>query len=153
MNVRSVLAGVAGIIMKEFNLHILEADSAFYEGPCVSLVVPMPDGLYGVLANHINMVAAVSIGDLKYTTPDGDEHFVSVSNGMLRIEDNDVLVLVESAEDPDEIDYDRAMLEMQEAEELLKSEMGRINYKMASAMVARAMNRLRTKSRYGRDSK
>lgn len=139
--------------MKEFNLHILEADSAFYEGPCVSLVVPMPDGQYGILANHINMVAAVSIGTVKYVTPDGENHYVAVSDGMIRIEDNDVMMLVESAEDPDEIDMDRAAFEVEEGEELLKSEQGRINYKMASAMVARAINRLRIKSRYGRDSK
>lgn len=139
--------------MKEFNLHILEADSAFYEGPCVSLVVPMPDGQYGILANHINMVAAVSIGMVKYTTVDGENHYVAVSDGMIRIEDNDVMMLVESAEDPDEIDMDRATFEVEEGEELLKSDQGRINYKMASAMVARAINRLRIKSRYGRDSK
>ena len=57
--------------MNEFNLHIIEADSDFYNGKCISLVIPTTEGMYGIQANHESMVAAVAIGVVKYTLPDG----------------------------------------------------------------------------------
>ena len=46
--------------MDTFQLNILAASSAFYEGECESLVVPTPDGKRGVLAHHSNAIAAIS---------------------------------------------------------------------------------------------
>ena len=43
--------------MDTFQLNILSASSAFYEGECESLVVPTPDGKCGVLAHHSNAIA------------------------------------------------------------------------------------------------
>ena len=45
--------------MDTFQLNILAASSAFYEGECESLVVPTPDGKCGVLAHHSNAIAAI----------------------------------------------------------------------------------------------
>ena len=36
--------------MKSFRLKLLAADKAFYDGECLSLTVPSPDGKYGILA-------------------------------------------------------------------------------------------------------
>ena len=55
--------------MDTFQLNILAASSAFYEGECESLVVPTPDGKCGVLAHHSNAIAAISPGELSYTVP------------------------------------------------------------------------------------
>lgn len=45
-----------------FRLHILAADRPFYDGDCVSLVVPTPSGQYGVLAHHSDYIAAIVPG-------------------------------------------------------------------------------------------
>ena len=90
--------------MDTFQLNILAASSAFYEGECESLVVPTSDGKRGVLAHHSNAIAAISPGELSYTVPGEKPRLAAVSHGMIKIEDNHVLVLVETAEKPEDID-------------------------------------------------
>ena len=136
--------------MNEFNLHIIEADDDFYNGKCVSLVVPTVDGMFGIQAMHENLVAAVSIGVIKFTLPDGTRRHAAVSNGMLKVENGDVLILVESAEDPDEIDEIRAQQEEEAAKDVLAGKTDRLNYRAAKGMLARAANRLKIKKRYGK---
>ncbi|MCR5686555.1 MAG: ATP synthase F1 subunit epsilon [Lachnospiraceae bacterium] len=136
--------------MKEFNLHIIEADKDFYDGKCVSLVIPTTDGMYGIQAMHENLIAAIDIGVIKYTLPDGTRCHAAVSNGIVKVEDNNVLVLVESAEDPGEIDEARAREDEAAAMDVLSGRADRLNYRAAKGILARAINRLRIKNRYGR---
>ena len=77
-----------------FNARIYQVDSAFFEGELTSVVVPAIDGEYGVLAHHRNVVIAIVPGTLRYTLPDGKTENVVVSEGMMRVENNDVLILV-----------------------------------------------------------
>lgn len=136
--------------MNEFNLHIIEADSDFFNGKCVSLVIPTTEGMYGIQAGHENLVAAITIGVIKYTLPDGTRCHAAVSNGMVKVENNDVMILVESAEDPDEIDEERAKREEEMAREILSGRTDRLNYRSAKGIMARAINRLKIKKRYGK---
>ena len=94
--------------METFQVHILAADRIFYEGPCVSLTVPTSDGERGILAHHENMMAAVQPGTLRWQPPEQGVQLAAVSPGMVKVEHNDVLVLVDSAERPEEIDEARA---------------------------------------------
>ena len=80
----------------------------FYEGPCESLVVPTVLGQHGILANHSNMISALVPGTLMYRIPGKDMAMAAVSSGLVKIEDGDVLVLVDSAERPEDIDENRA---------------------------------------------
>ena len=86
--------------MDTFQVHILAADRTFYEGPCVSLTIPTSDGEQGILAHHSPMIAAVQTGTLRWQTPGGGVELAAVSPGMVKVEKNEVLVLVDSAEPP-----------------------------------------------------
>ncbi len=136
--------------MNKFDLHIIEADNDFFRGKCVSLVIPTTDGMMGIQAMHENMVAAIDIGVIKYTLPDGTRAHAAVSNGIVKVENNEVLILVESAEDPDEIDEIRARAEEEEAKDTLAGKADRLNYRAAKGILARAVNRLKIKKRYGK---
>ena len=83
--------------MEAFQVHILAADHTFYEGPCESLVVPTVDGEAGILAHHCNIIAAVVPGELRCRTPEGEEYRAAVSEGLVKVEGGDVLVLVADA--------------------------------------------------------
>ena len=124
--------------MEAFQVHILAADHTFYEGPCESLVVPTVDGEAGILAHHCNIIAAVVPGELRCRTPEGEEYRAAVSEGLVKVEGGDVLVLVDSAERPEEIDVNRAREEMIQKRSIQE-------YRMAQANLARALNRLRVK--------
>ena len=127
----------------EFQLHILCPDRDFYEGPCTSLVLPTPAGEYGVLAGHVDTIAALVPGLLTGRLPDDSKLTAVVSHGMARIEGNDVLVLVNSAEKPEEIDAARAGRAAEKARAELQQKHSWQEYLQAQANMNRAMVRLK----------
>lgn len=132
--------------MEPFQVHILAADQTFYEGPCLSLTIPASDGELGILANHSPMIAAVKPGTLRYQIPGEEPRLAAISPGMVKVEKNDVLVLVDSAERPEDIDAVRAQREADEAREALLQKRSRQEHQIAQATLARALNRLRVKN-------
>ena len=138
--------------MNVFQLSILAADEPFFEGECVSLVVPTTQGQYGILAMHSNMIAAIVPGMLEFTTPDGERKIAAISEGLVKVEDNHVLLLAESTEWPEEIDENRAREAAIQAREAIIRQNSIQDYHLAQAKMARAMNRLRVK-RYNNEVK
>ena len=132
--------------MDTFQVHILAADRTFYEGPCVSLTIPTSDGEQGILAHPSPMIAAVQTGTLRWQAPGGEVELAAVSPGMVKVEKNEVLVLVDSAERPEEIDEVRARREADQAREALLQQRSRQEHQVAQATLARALNRLRVKA-------
>ena len=131
--------------MSSFKVHILAADESFYEGKCESLVVPTSNGQYGIWANHANTISAIVPGEMLYRLPGGQEQRAAVSSGMVKIENNEVLVLVDSAERPEEIDANRAKRAADAAREALLQKQGFREYHEAKVTLARAIARLRVK--------
>ena len=133
--------------MNSFALHILAAERNFYEGDCESLVVPITDGSYGIMANHKNMVAAIVPGIMEYSIPEKERVVVCVSQGILIVADNDVKVLVDTVETPEEIDENRAKAAAEQAKEAMLQKKSIQEYKSAQMRIAREMNRLKLKNR------
>lgn len=138
--------------MNAFHLRILAADDMFFEGECDNMIVPCPDGSFGVQANHANMISAVTPGELHYRPvegPDaGTEKIAAVSAGLIKVENNDVLVLVDTAERPEDIDANRARRAADEAKEALLQKRSIQEYRIAQYSLARAVSRLRVHSDY-----
>ena len=131
--------------MKEFNAKIIEADNTFYSGKMQSLIVPTIDGEYGVLANHQNLVVAIIPGPVKFMDEKGEWLEASVSDGMMRIEDGEVLILVDSAEWPYEIDAERVKQKEAAAREAMLQKKSVREYTLAEASLKRAISRMRIK--------
>lgn len=132
--------------MENFTVHILAADEPFYEGPCESLSVPTTTGMYGVLAHRTNVIAAIVPGEMIYRIPGQEDLIAAVSAGLMKVENNEVLVLVDSAERPEEIDANRAQRAADEAHEALLQKKSIQEYRMAQSNLARALSRLQVKS-------
>ena len=134
--------------MTEFKLKILEADSTFYDGNCISIIVPTSEGAYGIQANHENMIAAIVPGEIKYTLPTGEEVHAAITGGFLKMEENELLILAEAAERPEDIDEKRMQEEIKLMSEELLSKKSIEEYRIAQARMARAINRLKVKNKY-----
>ena len=134
--------------MNVFQVSILEADAPFYEGPCLSLQIPTTDGQRGILAHHRNMIAALVPGTLRLRTPDGAEQVAAVSEGIIKVEDNHVLILADTIERPEEIDSNRARRDADEAREAMLQKQSIQSFHTAQAQMARAINRLRVRERW-----
>ena len=129
--------------MNSFELHILAAERSFYEGPCESLILPTTEGMYGIQANHLNMIAGIVPGELTFRVPGGKDQHASCSRGMVTVEDNVVTVLVDTAEHPEEIDVNRAERAAAEAKEAILMKRSRQEYMQAQMELARATSRLK----------
>ena len=132
--------------MDPFTVYILAADEPFYEGPCESLSVPTTTGMYGVLAHHTNVIMAIVPGTLHYRCPGQEEQLAAVSAGLMKVENGEVLILVDSAERPEEIDANRAKRAADRAKEELLQKKSIQEYRMAQSNLARALSRLQVKS-------
>lgn len=132
--------------MNRFKVKILAADKPFYEGNCYSLIIPTTEGEYGILANHCNMLGAIMPGLLRFRIKEDKQELASISSGIFKIEDNEVLLLVDSIERPEEIDENRARRDAEKAKEALLQKMARQEYFTTQIKLARAINRLKIKS-------
>ena len=132
--------------MNTFKTHILAASNTFYEGDCESLTVPTSDGQYGILAGHCDIISAVVPGIMTYRVPGGENQVAAVSSGLVKVEDGEVLVLVDSAERPDEIDANRAREEAAAAREAILQKRSIQEFHAAQMTLARAAARLKVKS-------
>ena len=131
--------------MKTFQVNILAASHAFYSGKCESLIVPTPQGQYGILAGHSNTISAIVPGIMTYRMPGGAVQIAAVSSGLVKIENNEVLLLVDSAERPEDIDANRARTAADAAKEALLQRQSLREYHTAQTTLARAIARLRVK--------
>ena len=137
--------------MHTFTLKILAAERVFYDGACVSLTVPTLDGLYGVQARHEDFILAVVPGTLTVKTDLGEEIVAAVSGGVLKMEDNEALLLADTVERADEIDEKRAEQAAAWAKEELLQKKSVQEQRMAQQYMARALSRIKTaKHRGGR---
>lgn len=138
---------------KTFKISVLASDRVFYEGECESIVIPTSKGQYGLLPNHCNLLGAIIPGSLKVKIPGKEFEIASVSQGLFKMEDNELLILVDSIERPSEIDANRAKRDAEKAQEALLHKQSKREYYTNQARLARAINRLKVKSNFDQNLK
>lgn len=133
---------------KTFTLRVIVSDKIFFDGKCMQLIIPATDGAMGILANHENMVVAVTNGDMRIQTEDGSWIEAAIGTGFAQISNNRAMVLADTAERPEEIDEERAKRAMERAQERLRQKQSLQEYHLSQAALSRAMSRLSMCSKY-----
>ena len=131
---------------KTFLLEIVTPERQFFTGQVESLILPASDGSYGVEPGHEPEVAAVEPGETRYKV-DGQWQSVIVTQGFAEIMSDYAVLLVSTAERPEDIDEARAQRAKQRAEERLRQHESRREYFRSKAALARANARLHGSSR------
>jgi F-type H+-transporting ATPase subunit epsilon len=129
--------------MDNFKLHIMASDHMVFDGDAQSVSLPTTEGSVGILAHHSNIIMAVVPGEITYRAADGSEETVIVSDGLLKVENGEAMILIDTAERPDEIDEARAQRAQERAREELRRANTNRDIALASAELSRAMNRIR----------
>ncbi len=132
--------------MNSFDISILAADKPFFNGKCESIIIPTSDGLYGIWANHQNLISDIIPGMLEMRKQNGETVIAAVSEGIVKVEDGNALVLVDTIELPEEIDINRAKRNADRAKEELLQKRSIRDYYQAQARMARALNRMKVKN-------
>jgi F-type H+-transporting ATPase subunit epsilon len=107
-------------------------------------------GEFGVLQGHAPFLTSLKIGELSYKQG-GATKFLAVSNGYFEVVNDQVTILVDSAEYAEEIDLERAKKAMAKSEEKLKAlAPDDTDYKGMEAALQRALIRMQVAAKSAR---
>jgi len=125
-----------------FYLEIVTPNRVFYSGEVEMVVLKTPEGEMGILKDHMPMVVAVAIGPIRIQA--GGQWLEAVlSEGFMEIMKEKTVILVDTAEWPNEIDINRAKAAEERARERLQSQLSKIEYMQSQAALQRAVTRLK----------
>ena len=125
-----------------FHLSILTPEHSFFDGTVEMLVLTTPDGEVGIQGGHQPMVISTVEGELRIQQG-GKWRWAAASAGFVTVTQDEVLVMLQTAEWPEEIDVKRAQRAEQDAREKLRQQRSLEEFHIARATLGRAMARLR----------
>ncbi len=131
--------------MNTFHLEILTPERAFYTGECLSMIIPISDGMIGIMANHSPLSAAIPEGQITFTKPDGEKIICAVESGMVDVADNRAILLCESALSPDEIDEEAERRALTKSQMEMKKQQSKKDYMLWKLSFDKSVNRLKIK--------
>jgi F-type H+-transporting ATPase subunit epsilon len=101
-------------------LDIVTPQAPVFSEPVDAVTLPTANGETGILPGHAALVSALGAGVLSYTRG-GETQRMVVSGGFVEINQDQVSVLAEVAENAADIDADAARAELQEAQAALNA--------------------------------
>lgn len=128
-----------------FKLQIITPERVFIDGEAEMLSVKASDGEVGIAAGHSPVVISVEEGELRMLM-DGRWRVAAASDGTVTVTPDEVLVMLQTVEWPEEIDARRARESEERAREILRQKGSMQEYVMAKSMLSRALVRLRVAS-------
>jgi len=126
-----------------FNFEVHTPYRLFFSGKAEVIVLTLMDGEIGVYAHHAAFTAPVVTGKLSIKTDSGEWRTAFIADGILEVKDHKNVLMVDTAEWPEEIDRDRALVDKQQAEEDLKTAHLKFEADRVKARLRRAECRLK----------
>ena len=131
---------------RTLTIRLVTPEGVAYDGEAVMVVAPSVMGEVGILPRHAPLIAFLKIGETRITLPDESKLIFATTEGYVSVEENQMLVMVEQAEEVGAIDKERAEESLRQAEETLAAAAGddEVVRNAAELRKRRAENRLRT---------
>lgn len=126
-----------------FLLKIITPERLFFEGEAEMVEFNTTEGQIGIYKNHVPTTVIISPGILTITMPN-EEKEAALHAGFAEILQNQVTILAEAIEWPDEIDENRAKSAKERAERRLQAKEAGIDEDRAQIALMRALTRIQT---------
>ncbi len=97
------------------NLKVITPDRTVWEDRVEEIVLPSTTGQLGILSGHAPLLTAIEIGVMR-VRPGKEWQAIALMGGFAEVENNEVKVLVNSAEMGANIDLETARNELQSAQ-------------------------------------
>ena len=123
--------------MTPFKLEIITPEKKFFDGETEQIIVRTTVGDVGILNGHEPYCAALGIGQMRIMM-DGKFRHAATSGGIIKVNREKTVILVNSCEWADEIDMNRAA----NAEERAKQVLGDKNASKTDLTMAEAKLKL-----------
>jgi len=124
-------------------INILTPAGQVYSEDITSCMIPGVEGQFQVLENHAALLSIVEIGPIKIVDANAKTIYFATSGGMCEVIDNNINLVVESAELSSQIDVKRAEDAKSRAEKRISQKSEDINIDRARLSLLRAANRLK----------
>jgi F-type H+-transporting ATPase subunit epsilon len=134
---------------KTFQLDIVTPERVTYSEAVESVALPAVEGELGVLPGHMNLVAELKPGEMRFTSSGQTQH-LAVSGGFAQITGTKVVVLAETAELAHEIDVARAQQQAQAKAAVVKGAITPDDLVRAQASLMKELARLKVAERLRR---
>jgi F-type H+-transporting ATPase subunit epsilon len=82
-----------------YKFKMLTPNRTVFDGEVVSVTAPGGAGYLGILAHHAPLITTLLSGDLSLRTPDGETQRFRIGKGLLKVANNEAVVLTESIEE------------------------------------------------------
>lgn len=128
----------------KFALKVMCPDRTFFEGEADMVELNTTEGYIGVYPGHIPIATVLAPGILVIHN-DGELKRAALHSGFARISPDNIMILAEVAEWPDEIDLNRAEEARVRAERRLSGTESGIDIKRAEAALKRSLTRISIK--------
>jgi F-type H+-transporting ATPase subunit epsilon len=111
--------------------------------------LPVLDGEVTILPNHRSYIAALKPGEIMFKI-DGKEILMATSGGFIEFQNNNLIVLADTAEAAEEIDLARAEQARKRAEDLKmqKVSMDDMEYAKVAAAIEKEMARIKVAKKH-----
>ena len=127
--------------MTAFGLKIVTLDGLVYDGMAEELIVRTVNGDMGILACHINCVAALGMGRATVMI-DGKKRYGACIGGMVTVVNGAVTLVPTTFEWAEDIDLQRAENAAERANALISSkDISNVELRLAEARLKRALVR------------
>lgn len=133
----------------KFPVLIITPKRKVYDDQVELLSVMTTAGQLGILANHTPLLTILKTGPMHFILNHKSTYF-AVSGGVLSVQKNQTILLVDAIERADEIDLTRAKDALKRAEDRLKEKTEKIDEARAKAALARALNRIQVAESYNK---
>ena len=115
----------------------------FFSGKVEAIILTLIDGEAAVYAHHAPFTAPVTSCLLKIKTTEGKWKTAFTADGILEVTSRKTILLSDSAEWPEEINYERANKAKEKAEEILAKGMFKFETDNAASSLRRAGMRIK----------
>ena len=132
---------------KLLKLEVITPDKTVVSDMVSYVKVPAGLGSLGILPDHAPLMTSLDIGILEYTKKGDEKRYqVTIAQGYLQLLNNEISVLVKSAERSEDIDLNRAEAAKERAEKLLNEHPANLDVERAKSALKRALNRISVKT-------
>jgi F-type H+-transporting ATPase subunit epsilon len=139
---------------KLINIDIVTPDKKIFEGKIRGLTAPGIDGEFGVLPDHASFATVLAPGVVEISMEDGKKDLMAVSGGYVEVTREKVILLVESAERPEEVDIETLKRRKEEQEKMLKAKDKKdVDYDSIQISLIKEMSRLKAAEMLNRRKK
>jgi F-type H+-transporting ATPase subunit epsilon len=134
---------------QKINFKIVTPEKTVFEAEILQATLPVTDGEVTILPNHRAYIASLKAGEICVKRSEGDV-CLAVSGGFIEFNQNNLVVLADTAERAEEIDVTRAEEARARAEELKKEKISMDDgeYARVAALVEKEIVRIKVGGRH-----